>query len=38
LLDLGLAVFGRMILLDIMVILSGAFVLWQGFETYRELR
>ncbi|MEO6809614.1 MAG: hypothetical protein ABI353_10935 [Isosphaeraceae bacterium] len=38
LLDLGLAVFGRMILLDIMFILSGAFVLWQGYETYRELR
>jgi dolichyl-phosphate-mannose--protein O-mannosyl transferase len=38
LLDLGLAVFGRMILLDIMFILSGAFVLWQGIETIRELR
>lgn len=38
LLDLGLAVFGRIILLDIMFILSGAFVLWQGYETSRELR
>ncbi|HWE40256.1 MAG TPA: hypothetical protein VG406_27135 [Isosphaeraceae bacterium] len=31
--------FGRTsILLDIMFVLGGAFVLWQGIETYRELR
>jgi hypothetical protein len=38
LLDLGLAVFGRRYVLDILFILGGAFVLWQGFETTRELR
>jgi hypothetical protein len=24
--------------LDILFVLGGAFVLWQGYETYRELR
>ncbi len=24
--------------LDVLFVLGGAFVLWQGFETYRELR
>jgi threonine/homoserine/homoserine lactone efflux protein len=24
--------------LDILFIIGGAFVLWQGYETYRELR
>ena len=37
-LDLGLAVLGRNILLDVFFILGGACVLWQGFETSRELR
>jgi arginine exporter protein ArgO len=29
---------GQSILLDIMFIVGAAFVLWQGFETSRELR
>ena len=33
LLDLALAVLGRNLVLDILFILGGAFVLWQGFET-----
>jgi hypothetical protein len=37
-LDLALAIFNRNYLLDIFFILGGAFVLWQGFETSRELR
>jgi hypothetical protein len=24
--------------LDILFVLGGAFILWQGYETYRELR
>ncbi len=39
LLDVSLAIFGRMSkVLDVMFILGGAFVIWQGFETSRELR
>ena len=38
LLDLLLAVLGRNILLDIFFVLGGAAVLWQGYETTRELR
>jgi hypothetical protein len=38
LLDLALALLGRNIMLDILFILGAAFVLWQGFETTRELR
>jgi hypothetical protein len=38
LLDASLAVLGRNIALDILFILGGAFVLWQGFETTREFR
>jgi uncharacterized membrane protein len=29
---------GQSMILDIMFILGAAFVLWQGFETTRELR
>jgi len=29
---------GQSMILDIMFILGAAFVLWQGFETARELR
>ncbi len=29
---------GQSMILDIMFILGAAFVLWQGFETSRELR
>ena len=38
LLDLGLGIFGRYIALDILFLLGAGFVLWQGIETYRELR
>jgi hypothetical protein len=38
LLDLALKIFDRNLLLDIFFILGGAFVLWQGYETSRELR
>jgi hypothetical protein len=39
LLDAALAIpFGRAsIVLDVMFIIGGAFVLWQGYATYREL-
>jgi threonine/homoserine/homoserine lactone efflux protein len=41
-LDLALGILsssaGRNYALDIMFILGAAFVLWQGFETTRELR
>jgi len=38
LLDATLGILGRNLVLDILFILGGAFVLWQGFETSRELR
>jgi len=38
LLDAALGVLGRNIMLDVMFIIGAAFVLWQGFETSRELR
>lgn len=39
LLDAVAGVLGRTSLaLDILFILAGAFILWQGFETSRELR
>ncbi len=39
LLDLTIGLFGgQSKVLDIMFILGAAFVLWQGFETTRELR
>jgi len=38
LLDAALALLGRNILLDVLFIFGGAFVLWQGIETSRELR
>jgi hypothetical protein len=38
LLDAALGLLGRNILLDVLFIFGGAFVLWQGFETTRELR
>jgi hypothetical protein len=39
LLDAALGILGRQsIPLDVMFILGAAFVLWQGFETSRELR
>jgi arginine exporter protein ArgO len=37
--DAALGILGRQsLVLDIMFILGAAFVLWQGFETSRELR
>lgn len=39
LLDIVAKIFGgQSLVLDIMFILGAAFVLWQGFETARELR
>jgi threonine/homoserine/homoserine lactone efflux protein len=38
LLDAGLAVLGRNVVLDILFILGGAFVIWQGVETMKEFR
>jgi hypothetical protein len=38
LLDAAVGILGRNLVLDIMFILGAAFVLWQGFETSRELR
>ena len=38
LLDATLKVLGRNLVLDILFILGGAFVLWQGVETAREIR
>ena len=37
-LDAALAVLGRNIALDVLFILGAALVIWQGFETSRELR
>jgi threonine/homoserine/homoserine lactone efflux protein len=38
-LDATLSIFGRYsLVLDILFILGGAFVIWQGIETARELR
>jgi hypothetical protein len=38
LLDATLKVLGRNLVLDVLFILGGAFVLWQGVETAREIR
>jgi dolichyl-phosphate-mannose--protein O-mannosyl transferase len=38
LLDAAAGVLGRNIALDIMFIIGGALVIWQGIETTRELR
>jgi threonine/homoserine/homoserine lactone efflux protein len=38
LLDATLSILGRNLVLDILFILGGAFVIWQGIETARELR
>jgi hypothetical protein len=37
-LDAAVGVLGRNIVLDVLFILGGAFVIWQGIETTRELR
>ena len=38
LLDLTLKLLGRNLVLDLLFLVGGAFVLWQGFETSREFR
>ncbi len=30
--------FNRQIVLDVLFVLGGGFILWQGVETYREFR
>ena len=37
-LDLAVKLLGRNPALDVLFIIGGAFVLWQGIETARELR
>ena len=36
--DAAFGMLGRNIVIDVLFIMGGAFVLWQGFETSRELR
>ena len=38
LLDLVAGIFGRNTVMDVLFILGGAFLLWQGVETILELR
>ena len=38
LLDATLRVLGRNLVLDVLLILAAAFILWQGVETAREIR
>jgi hypothetical protein len=38
LLDLAAGIFGRYIAMDILFILGGGFLLWQGVETMLELK
>jgi len=38
LLDLVAGIFGRNIAMDILFVLGGGFLLWQGVETILELR
>lgn len=37
-LDLVAGIFGRFIVMDVLFILGGLFLLWQGVETILELR
>lgn len=37
-LDLAAGIFGRIIAMDVLFILGGGFLLWQGVETLFELR
>ncbi|MDG3002456.1 hypothetical protein [Paludisphaera mucosa] len=37
-LDLAAGIFGRYVAMDVLFILGGAFLLWQGVETIFELR
>ena len=38
LLDLTVGLLGRNLVLDLLFIIGGTFVLWQGIETAREFR
>ena len=38
LLDATLKLLGQNLILDIMFIVAGIFILWQGYETSREFR
>jgi hypothetical protein len=38
LLDLTAGIFGHYVAMDVLFILGGAFLLWQGIETILELR
>ncbi|MGP0063633.1 MAG: hypothetical protein ACLQGP_08565 [Isosphaeraceae bacterium] len=38
LLDLTAAIFGRIIVMDVLFIIGAGFLLWQGIETILELR
>lgn len=38
LLDLTVGIFQRNLVLDVLFVIGGAFVLWQGFETTRGFR
>jgi hypothetical protein len=38
LLDLAVGIFGQYIAMDVLFILGGAFLLWQGIETIFELK
>jgi hypothetical protein len=38
LLDLTAAIFGRIIVMDVLFIIAAGFLLWQGIETILELR
>jgi hypothetical protein len=38
LLDLAAGIFGRYIAMDILFMVAGGFLLWQGIETAMELR
>lgn len=38
LLDLAVGIFGHYIAMDVLFILGGAFLMWQGIETILELK
>jgi hypothetical protein len=38
LLDLAAGIFGRIVVMDVLFIIGGVFLLWQGIETALELR
>jgi hypothetical protein len=38
LLDLAVGIFGQYVAMDVLFILGGAFLMWQGIETILELK